>query len=54
VNALGVPLTGCPLEEKISEMHTLKKQGYSIAALAMVMADNRCAPRPGIGSATIA
>lgn len=33
-------LTGCPLEEKISEMNTLKKEGLSIAALAMVMRDN--------------
>jgi NADPH-dependent glutamate synthase beta subunit-like oxidoreductase/NAD(P)H-flavin reductase len=47
VSALGVPLTGCPLEEKISEMHTLKKQGYSIGALAMVMADNPMCPATG-------
>jgi NADPH-dependent glutamate synthase beta subunit-like oxidoreductase len=46
-NAHGVPLTGCPLEEKISEMHTLKKQGYSIAALAMVMVDNPMCPATG-------
>ncbi len=39
-NALGVVLTGCPLGEKISEMHSLKRDGYSIAALAMVMIDN--------------
>lgn len=33
-------LTGCPLDEKISEMHLLKRDGYTIAALAMVMRDN--------------
>ena len=40
VNALGVTLTGCPLDEKISEMHTLKKHGYTLAALAMITVDN--------------
>jgi NADPH-dependent glutamate synthase beta subunit-like oxidoreductase/NAD(P)H-flavin reductase len=40
VNPLGVTLTGCPLEEKISEMHTLKKAGYAIGALAMITIDN--------------
>ncbi|MBV53327.1 MAG: pyridine nucleotide-disulfide oxidoreductase [Coxiellaceae bacterium] len=33
-------LTGCPLEERISEMHLLKRDGFSLAALAMVMRDN--------------
>ncbi len=47
VNPLGVTLTGCPLEEKISEMHALKKQGHSIAALAMVMVDNPMCPVTG-------
>ncbi len=37
---LGNTLTGCPLDEKISEMHILKRDGYTIAALAMVMVDN--------------
>ncbi|MBS1235542.1 MAG: pyridine nucleotide-disulfide oxidoreductase, partial [Proteobacteria bacterium] len=36
-NAIGVPLDGCPLEEKISEMHTLKRDGHTISALAMIM-----------------
>jgi len=40
VNPLGVTLTGCPLDEKISEMHTLKKSGYGIGALAMITIDN--------------
>lgn len=39
-NPLGIPLTGCPLEERISEMHELRKHGDAIAALAMVMLDN--------------
>jgi NADPH-dependent glutamate synthase beta subunit-like oxidoreductase/NAD(P)H-flavin reductase len=46
-NPLGVTLTGCPLDEKISEMHTLKKQGYTIGALAMIMADNPMCPATG-------
>ena len=46
-NTLGVTLTGCPLDEKISEMHTLKKQGFAIAALAMIMADNPMCPVTG-------
>ena len=46
-NALGVTLTGCPLDEKISEMHTLKKQGHTIGALAMIMADNPMCPATG-------
>jgi NADPH-dependent glutamate synthase beta subunit-like oxidoreductase/NAD(P)H-flavin reductase len=40
VNPLGVTLTGCPLDEKISEMHTLKKAGLGIGALAMITVDN--------------
>ncbi|MBI3547341.1 MAG: FAD-dependent oxidoreductase, partial [Gammaproteobacteria bacterium] len=40
VNPLGVTLTGCPLDEKISEMHSLKKLGYAIGALAMITIDN--------------
>jgi len=40
VNPLGVTLTGCPLDEKISEMHSLKKLGLGIGALAMITIDN--------------
>ena len=40
VDPIGSLLTGCPLDEKISEMHVLKKNGFSIAALATVMIDN--------------
>jgi NADPH-dependent glutamate synthase beta subunit-like oxidoreductase/NAD(P)H-flavin reductase len=44
---LGNILTGCPLDEKISEMHLLKRDGYSIAALAMVMINNPLCPVTG-------
>ncbi|MGE5195671.1 MAG: FAD-dependent oxidoreductase [Deltaproteobacteria bacterium] len=46
-NPLGIPLTGCPLEERISEMHELRKRGEVIAALAMVMLDNPMCPGTG-------
>jgi NADPH-dependent glutamate synthase beta subunit-like oxidoreductase/NAD(P)H-flavin reductase len=36
----GVTLAGCPLDEKISEMHELKAAGRVIGALAMVAVDN--------------
>ena len=39
-NPLGQSLTGCPLEEKISEMQETKAKGYSIAALAIICIDN--------------
>lgn len=47
INPLGEVQTGCPLEEKISEMHVLKKDGYTIAALAMIMVDNPMCPATG-------
>jgi len=37
---LGVTLTGCPLEEKISEMNLLMAEGCAIGALAAVVVDN--------------
>jgi NADPH-dependent glutamate synthase beta subunit-like oxidoreductase/NAD(P)H-flavin reductase len=46
-NPLGIPLAGCPLEERISEMHQLRKQGAAIAALAMIMLDNPMCPGTG-------
>jgi NADPH-dependent glutamate synthase beta subunit-like oxidoreductase/NAD(P)H-flavin reductase len=46
-NPLGEIQTGCPLEEKISEMHVLKRDGYTIAALAMIMVDNPMCPATG-------
>jgi NADPH-dependent glutamate synthase beta subunit-like oxidoreductase/NAD(P)H-flavin reductase len=39
-NPLGIKLEGCPLDEKISEMHLMKRQGDSIASLALVTIDN--------------
>jgi NADPH-dependent glutamate synthase beta subunit-like oxidoreductase/NAD(P)H-flavin reductase len=39
-SVFGVSLAGCPLEEKISEFHTLKSQGQFISALAVIVIDN--------------
>lgn len=46
-NPLGVTITGCPLEEKISEMHTLKRQGDNLGALALITVDNPLCPGTG-------
>lgn len=46
-NPLGVELAGCPLCEKISEMHLMKKQGDSLASLALICIDNPMAPGTG-------
>ena len=46
-NPLGVPLTGCPLDEKISEMHQMRRAGDSVAALAIVCVDNPMCPGTG-------
>ncbi len=46
-NPLGIPLAGCPLDEKISEMHLLRKRGDAIGALAVVMLDNPMCPGTG-------
>ncbi|MBS0235944.1 MAG: FAD-dependent oxidoreductase [Proteobacteria bacterium] len=46
-NALNATLTGCPLEEKISEMNSLKSQGWAIGALAVVTIDNPLAAATG-------
>jgi NADPH-dependent glutamate synthase beta subunit-like oxidoreductase/NAD(P)H-flavin reductase len=46
-NPLGIPLAGCPLDEKISEMHTVRKRGDAIGALAIVMVDNPMCPGTG-------
>jgi NADPH-dependent glutamate synthase beta subunit-like oxidoreductase/NAD(P)H-flavin reductase len=39
-SAFGAELAGCPLEERISEFHTLKNEARPIAALAMIVVDN--------------
>ena len=36
----GVPLAGCPLEEKISEFHMVKSRGEPLAALGIIALDN--------------
>jgi NAD(P)H-flavin reductase len=46
-NPLGVPLKGCPLGEKISEMHLLLREGDPLASLALVMIDNPMCPGTG-------
>jgi len=46
-NPIGVTLRGCPLNEKIGEMHVLRRDGDSIAALAMICVDNPMLPGTG-------
>ena len=46
-NALGIPLTGCPLDEHISEMQDLQRQGDPIAAVAVISIANPMAPGTG-------
>jgi NADPH-dependent glutamate synthase beta subunit-like oxidoreductase/NAD(P)H-flavin reductase len=46
-NPLGIPMPGCPLDEKISEMHMLRKRGDAIGSLAIVTVDNPMCPGTG-------
>src|SRR5215213_1870388 len=46
-NPLGITLQGCPLDEKISEMHVLQRDGDSVGALAIVCIDNPMCPGTG-------
>jgi NADPH-dependent glutamate synthase beta subunit-like oxidoreductase/NAD(P)H-flavin reductase len=46
-NPLGIALGGCPLDEKISEMHVLQRDGDPIGALALVCIDNPMCPGTG-------
>jgi len=39
-SAFGVPLAGCPLEERISEFQMVKSRGQPLAALAIICVDN--------------
>ncbi|MBV9734766.1 MAG: FAD-dependent oxidoreductase [Acidisphaera sp.] len=39
-SVFGVTLAGCPLEEKISEMHALRAQGCVLGAFAAIAVDN--------------
>ena len=43
----GISLAGCPLEEKISEFHTLKVAGHAVSALAVITVDNPLAAATG-------
>ena len=47
INPLGVNITGCPLDEKISEMQLVKRQGDNIGALALIVIDNPMCPGTG-------
>jgi NADPH-dependent glutamate synthase beta subunit-like oxidoreductase/NAD(P)H-flavin reductase len=42
-----VTLAGCPLEERISEFHKLRAEGWPIGALAMICVDNPMAAATG-------
>jgi NADPH-dependent glutamate synthase beta subunit-like oxidoreductase/NAD(P)H-flavin reductase len=46
-NPLGFALKGCPLDQRISESHILKKGGDSLGALALIMIDNPLLPGTG-------
>jgi NADPH-dependent glutamate synthase beta subunit-like oxidoreductase/NAD(P)H-flavin reductase len=46
-NPLGIKLGGCPLGEKISEMHVLQRDGDPVGALALVCIDNPMCPGTG-------
>ncbi len=46
-DAFGLALTGCPLEERISEFQQLKAQGLPLAALAVIAVDNPMAAATG-------
>ncbi len=39
-SVFGVTLAGCPLDEKISEMHTLRASGHVLGAFATIAIDN--------------
>lgn len=46
-NPLGNKLKGCPLDEKISESHLLRKNGFPLASLSVIMIDNPMCPGTG-------
>jgi len=46
-NAAEIPLTGCPLEERISEAHLVAKEGDQVGALALITIDNPMTPGTG-------
>jgi NADPH-dependent glutamate synthase beta subunit-like oxidoreductase/NAD(P)H-flavin reductase len=46
-NPLGIDLNGCPLDEKISEAHFVRKDGDILGALAIICVDNPMLPGTG-------
>jgi len=46
-NPLGIELEGCPLDERISEMHMVRKHGDALGAIALVIVDNPMCPGTG-------
>jgi NADPH-dependent glutamate synthase beta subunit-like oxidoreductase/NAD(P)H-flavin reductase len=46
-SVFGVTLAGCPLEEKISEMHVAMNEGLPIAAVGIITVDNPMAAGTG-------
>lgn len=46
-NPLGIRLEGCPLDERISEAHLVRRDGNALGALALVMIDNPMCPGTG-------
>ncbi|MBX7219712.1 MAG: FAD-dependent oxidoreductase [Blastocatellia bacterium] len=46
-NPLGIPLEGCPLDEKISEAQLLHRRGEMLGALAVIVVDNPMVPGTG-------
>jgi len=53
-NPLGIPLTGCPLEERISEMQLKAREGDMVARWRWCASTIRWRRAPGIASATTA
>ena len=39
-STFGIPLAGCPVDEKISEFHKVKASGSALGALAIITVDN--------------
>ena len=39
-SVFGIPLAGCPVDEKISEFHKVKASGLALGALAIITVDN--------------
>jgi NADPH-dependent glutamate synthase beta subunit-like oxidoreductase/NAD(P)H-flavin reductase len=46
-NPLGIALSGCPLDERIGEMHEVRGRGDPLGALAIVCVDNPMLPGTG-------